>query len=86
MFRGSDRGVLLHHTGSGYGLEKLFDFRSTMDKLVIPELVYRVLDEVDERDQKAPRVRTVHDEALEEDPCYLFLNGFSVGLSKQVEE
>lgn len=39
-----------------------------MHKLVIPELVYRVLDKLDEGDQEAPWVRSVHDEPLQKDP------------------
>ena len=42
--------------------------------------------ELYEGDEEPPGVRSVHDEALQEDPGDLRLDGLGVGLGKQVEE
>ena len=53
-----------HHAGPGDGLEELLDLGGAGDELVLPpELERGVLDELDE---EAPRVRPVHDQALQE--------------------
>ena len=57
-----------HHAGPGDGLEELLDLWGAGDELVLPELEGGVLDELDEGDEEAPRVRTVHDQTLQEDP------------------
>lgn len=46
-----------------------------MNEVVVPELVRRVLDQLDERDEQAPRMRTIHDETFEENARDLFLEG-----------
>ena len=42
-------------------------------EIVIPELVDRILDQLDERDQQTPRMRTIDDQALEQNARDLFL-------------
>lgn len=51
-----------------------------MHEVVRPELVNRVLDQLDERDEKAPRMRAVHNQPLQKHPRDLFLDSFGVGL------
>ena len=53
-----------HHAGPGDGLEELLDLGGAGDKLVLPQLEGEVLDERDEGDEEAPRVRPVHDQQL----------------------
>lgn len=57
-----------------------------MHEVVRPELVNRVLDQLDERDEKAPRVRAVHNQPLQKHPRDLLLHRLGVGLSEQVQE
>ena len=57
-----------HHAGPGDGLEELLDLGGAGDELVLPELEGGVLDELDEGDEEAPRVRPVHDQTLQEHP------------------
>lgn len=58
----------------------------TVHKLVLPKLVGRILDELDERDQQAPRMRPIHDQPLEQHSGYLLLDGLGVGLGEQIEQ
>ena len=39
-----------------------------MHKLMVPELKLRVLDELNERDEKSPGVRSVYNQSLQQDP------------------
>ena len=57
-----------HHAGPGDGLEELLYLWGAGDELVLPELEGGVLDELDEGDEEAPRVRPVHDQTLQEHP------------------
>lgn len=55
-----------HHVGNKtYTLEKHCDLRNSTDKLLVPELVFRVSEQLDEGNQSTPWVRTMHDEALQ---------------------
>ena len=63
----------------------LFDLRGTANKLVIPELELWVLDQFNEGDKQTPRMRAIDYQPFKQNPCYLLLDGFSVGLRKQVE-
>jgi hypothetical protein len=72
----------VHHARPRHGLKELLNLWRARDKLVLPELEARVLDELDEGDEQAPGMRPVHNEALEEDAGDLLLNGLSVGLGK----
>lgn len=62
------RVLLLYHARAGHGLEQLLDLRRAVHELVVPELEHGILDELDERDEQAPRVRPVHDQPLEQHP------------------
>ena len=64
----------------------LFNFWSAVDKLVIPELELCVLDEFNERDEKAPRMRSVDDETLQQHAGDLLLDRLRVCLGKQVQQ
>lgn len=57
-----------------------------MHKLVMPELELWVLDEFNERYEKTPRMRSVDDEALQQDARDLFLDRLRVCLGKQVQQ
>ena len=46
----------------------LLDLRSAVHKLVVPEAVEGVLDELNEGDQQPPGVRAVDDQTLQEHP------------------
>ena len=74
---------MLHHTRPGHALEQLLDLGGARDELVLPELVVGVLDELDEGDEEAPRVGTVHDQALKQDAGDLLLDGLGVRLLKE---
>ena len=50
-----------HHARSGHGLEELLDLRRAMNKLVLPEVVRRVLDQLDEGDEQPWNRKIVYD-------------------------
>ncbi len=50
-----------------------FDFRSASGELVLPEIVDGVLDELDERDQQTPGMRTQGHQTLEQNAGDLLL-------------
>lgn len=43
----------------------LFNLRGTVHKVMAPELEGRIFDELNEGNEKTPRVRSVHDEPLQ---------------------
>lgn len=51
-----------------------------------PELVDWILDELNEGDEQAPRMRSVHDQPLKQHSGDLLLNRFGVGLGEQVQQ
>ena len=57
-----------------------------MDKLVLPEVIGRVLDELNERYEQPPWMRSVHYQPLQENSGDLFLNCLCVGLGKEREK
>lgn len=90
----SSNNIFKRHTVSGKSfylvsiscVYSLFNFWSTLDKLMAPKLEGWVLDELNESNEQAPRVRPVHNETFQQDSCYLLLDSFSVCFSKKVEE
>lgn len=64
----------------------LFNFWGTANKLVIPELELRVLDQFNECDKQTPRMRAIDYQPFKQNPRYLLLDGFGVGLRKQVQQ
>lgn len=64
----------------------LFNFWSTLDKLVAPKFERWVLDELNESNEQTPRVRPVHNQPFQQDSRYLLLDSFSVCFGKKVEE
>ena len=46
----------------------LFNLRRTMHKIVVPELVVVILDQLDESDEKAPWVWSVHNQSFKQHP------------------
>ena len=69
---------LIHHS--------LFNLWGTVDKLVFPEVVGGVFDELYERDKQPPGVRSVHNQPLQQNPGHLLLYGFNLGLREEGEE
>lgn len=57
-----------------------------MYKFVRPELVRRVLDQLDKGDEEAPRMRSVDDQSFEKDPGDLLLYRLRIRFSEQIEE
>ena len=45
----------------------LFNLGCTVDKVVFPEVVAGVLDQLDEGDEQPPGVRSVHNQTLQQD-------------------
>ena len=56
-----------------------------MNKFMGPELIHRVFDEFNEGNQQTPRMWSVNNESLEENPHDLLLDGFGIGLSKEIK-
>ena len=73
------------HARSGNTLEHLFNLSGASSEGVTPKVVSRVLDEFDESNQKAPRMRAVKNQSLDKNPCYLFFYGHILALSEEVE-
>lgn len=44
-----------------------------MHKVVIPKLIAGILDELNEGDEKTPRMWPIHNQTFEQDTCYLLL-------------
>ena len=74
-------GLAGHHAAPGHRLKQLLNLRSTMHKLVRPELEGWVLRQLYECDQKPPGVGPVHDQSLKQHPQA----SLSICLCKQVE-
>jgi hypothetical protein len=55
-------------------------------EVVFGEFVRWILHELDKGDQEAPRMRTVHDDSLEEHTSDLLLYGFRVRLGEQIQQ
>mmetsp|Transcript_59972 Transcript_59972/g.147449 ORF Transcript_59972/g.147449 Transcript_59972/m.147449 type:complete len:234 (-) Transcript_59972:1164-1865(-) len=62
----SSSSLLLWEAKAGDRLEQLLDLLAGAHKVVVPEVVGRVLDELDEGDEEPPGVRLVDDEPLDE--------------------
>ena len=58
-----------HHAAAGNRLEQLLNLRSAVDELVRPELEGGVLDELNEGDEQAPGMRSVHNQPLQQNPA-----------------
>ncbi len=57
-----------------------------MNKLVFPEIIGGILDQLNERDEQSPWVWSIHNQPLQQHTCYLLLNSFSVSFSKQRQQ
>lgn len=64
----------------------LLNLWCAVHKLVAPELVHGVLDQLDEGDEETPRVRAVDDQPLEQHPGDLLLHGLRISFSEQVQQ
>ena len=53
---------------------------------MLPEVIGRVLDELNERNEQPPRMRTIHYQPLQQNSSDLFLNRLSIGLRKEREK
>ena len=67
-------GAGLAHAGLGHALKQALNLGRAVGEAQLPEVVARVLDELDEGDQQAPGMRPVHYEALQEHARDLLLN------------
>ena len=57
-----------HHAAASHRLEKFLDLWGAVHELVGPELEGGVLDQLDEGDQQAPWVGSVHNQPLQQHP------------------
>ena len=57
-----------HHAAASHRLEKFLDLWGAVHELVGPELERGVLDQLDEGDQQAPWVGSVHNQPLQQHP------------------
>ena len=78
--------VICNYSPLSVNLILLFNLWSTVDKLVLPEVVSGVLNEFNEGDEQSPRMRAVYYQPLQENSSDLLLNGFSIGLGEQREK
>lgn len=53
--------------------DSLLNLGCAMHKIVIPKLIARILDQLNEGDEKTPRMRPIHNQTFEQDTCYLLL-------------
>mmetsp|Transcript_10100 Transcript_10100/g.24108 ORF Transcript_10100/g.24108 Transcript_10100/m.24108 type:complete len:339 (+) Transcript_10100:48-1064(+) len=72
--------------GVGHALEELLHLRRTFHEAVVPKLVASVLDQLYEGNQQAPRVRSVHDEALQQDSGDLLPHHLVAGVGEEVQQ
>ena len=57
-----------------------------MNKLVIPKFVACICDQLNEGDEESPGMGPDHNQPLQQNSCYLFLNHFSISLCKQWQQ
>lgn len=80
----------LVHVGTQAGvrdrLEEFLHFRRTFDKPMVPKVVPGIFYELYESDQKPPRVRSMNNESLQENPGDLLLHIFVVCVGEKVEQ
>lgn len=74
------------HARARHGVEKLLDLGGAVDEIVVPKLELRVFNQFNESDEQAPRMRSVHDESLQQNSRDLLLDRLGVGFEKQVEQ
>mmetsp|Transcript_54830 Transcript_54830/g.81419 ORF Transcript_54830/g.81419 Transcript_54830/m.81419 type:complete len:102 (+) Transcript_54830:181-486(+) len=60
-----------------------FNLSGAVRKWMIPKLVTLVSNELNESDEKTPRVGPMYDHPFEKHPGYLFLNSFVLGFAEQ---
>eukprot|EP00047_Mylnosiga_fluctuans_P016996 m.58000 g.58000 ORF g.58000 m.58000 type:complete len:508 (-) comp6866_c1_seq1:1785-3308(-) len=77
--------LLVRGAAARHRLEETLNLRGTVDEAVLPEVVRAVLDELDEGDEQAPRVRAVGDQALKQHARNLLLDDLLRGLRKKAE-
>jgi len=64
--------------------KQFFKLRSSVQKWVTPKLITLILDELNERYQETPWVWAMENEPLENNTCYLLLDGHII-FTEQVE-
>mmetsp|Transcript_25033 Transcript_25033/g.69879 ORF Transcript_25033/g.69879 Transcript_25033/m.69879 type:complete len:303 (-) Transcript_25033:2245-3153(-) len=74
------------HARARHTLKQFFDLLGAACEGVAPEVVARVLDELDEGDEQPPRVRAVDDEPLEQHPRDLLLHYLLPRLREEVQQ
>ena len=57
-----------------------------MDELLVPEVVLGVAQQLDERDECAPRVRTVDQESLQQYPCHDLPELINLDLMEEIQD
>jgi hypothetical protein len=57
-----------HHASTRDGVEEALEIRVGFGEAILPEVVSRVLDDLQEGDEEPPRVWTVHDQSFQQHP------------------
>ena len=86
FFRWRGGGVGGRERTARHRLEESLNLGSAPRKGLVPEAVLLVLDERDKGDEQPPRVRAVHDEALDEHARDLLLHLLILGSREDVQD
>ena len=62
------------HAGVCHRIKQALNLRCTAGEGAAPELVAGILDQLDEGDQQAPRMRSIDYQPLQKHSCYLLLH------------
>lgn len=71
---------------STHTLKKHGDFGSNTDELFAPEFIFLIPEKLNKCDQCAPRVRTVDDKTLQENPSHHLTEAIVLDLNEEVEQ
>jgi len=69
-----------------YTIKEQRNFRRSPNKALAPKIVFGVPDKLNERDQSAPWVGSVDNEALYEYPRHNFPKGIVAGVEEQIKK
>lgn len=64
----------LPHAGPGHALKQALNLLRTVSEVISPEVVAWILDQLNEGDQQAPGVWSVHNQTLQQHTGDLLLN------------
>jgi len=57
-----------------------------VNELLVPEIVFVVAEQLNESDQSTPWMRTMDDEALQENSCHYFTEAIVLYFGKEVQK